>query len=264
VYSVGYFYSAWLRCERHLRARMSSRRVGISPVKRPLCDDAVAVAVAVPSSPVRCPICGLDLSGTFEADRDAHADACASALSQRANDGNDTSSVHNAVAVTNADDDDDDLIVVRDDFEERRAEMASSSSSARILGSETIEAWLTRIGMVKYFALYVSEDLLDVEIARECTEEDLVGIGVRKEDARVLARCGALASSAKRHQPTVAASTHPVIVRRIAREALAAAKLRAQTNAERLWDVAKGAEDPAPRGRGESLPHISRLLPKPT
>ena len=157
---------------------MSSRRVGISPVKRPLCDDAVAVAVAVPSSPVRCPICGLDLSGTFEADRDAHADACASALSQRANDGNDTSSVHNAVAVTVADDDDDDdddLIVVHDDFErltERRAETASSSSSARILGSETIEAWLTRIGMVKYFALYVSEDLLDVEIARECTDQD--------------------------------------------------------------------------------------------
>lgn len=247
---------------------MSSRRVGISPVKRPLRDDDDDVAV--PSSPVRCPICGLDLSGTFEADRDAHADACASALSQRANDGNDTSSVHNAVAVTVADDDDDDdddLIVVHDDFErltERRAETASSSSSARILGSETIEAWLTRIGMVKYFALYVSEDLLDVEIARECTEEDLVGIGVRKEDARVLARCGgALASSAKRHQPTAAASTHPLIVRRTAREALAAAKLRAETNADRLWDVAKGAED-APRGRGESLPHISRLLPKPT
>jgi hypothetical protein len=246
---------------------MSSRRVGISPVKRPLRDDDDDVAV--PSSPVRCPICGLDLSGTFEADRDAHADACASALSQRANDGNDTSSAHNAVAVTNADDDDDDdLIVVHDDFErvtERRAEMASSSLSARILGSETIEAWLRRIGMVKYFALYVSEDLLDVEIARECTEEDLVGIGVRKEDARVLARCGgALASSAKRHQPTAAASRHPVIVRRIAREALAAAKLRAETNAESLWDVAKGAEDPVPRGRGESLPHISRLLPKPT
>jgi len=242
-------------------ARMSSRRAGVSPVRRPPAIESIARDTSRPSTPpsiapVRCPICDVDLSASALCEREAHADACASALSQRSpNAGNATAS-------------DDDPIVV---YELRRgdaadANVASSSAPARLVDTrlgrfETVEAWLARIGMhARYFELYVREDLLDVEIARECTEEDLRSIGVSEEDSRVLARCGAVSAPPRRSRGRELPTNDVAVAsRRPTRDALARAKLRAEASTERLWDVARGN---AERGRGESLPAISRLLPK--
>ena len=70
------------------------------------------------------------------------------------------------------------------------------------------------------------------------------------EDARALAFCGGAPPKwcAKQSSPD------RIVTR--ARSAIARAREAAASNVERLWDVARGAEN---RGRGESLPSMDRL-----
>ena len=127
----------------------------------------------------------------------------------------------------------------------------AATTDRAIKSTETVEMWLHRIGMSAYFQpLYVKEDLLDVVDARECSAEDLVSVGVDAEDARALAFCGGAPPKwcAKQSSPD------RIVTR--ARSAIARAREAAASNVERLWDVARGAEN---RGRGESLPSMDRL-----
>lgn len=238
-----------------------SRRDAISPEHR----SGLATLSERSLEAVSCPVCGLDLTHAALHERERHADSCATALSQldhvTQEDGNDE-----------IDDEDDELAALVDDINRRReleaASVAARASSARattsaadraIRRTETIEAWLDRIGMIAYFyPLFVTEDLLEVELAKLCSAEDFVAVGVDAEDARALAHCGGPPPKwLARPQATVANTEGP---RTRARTAMDIARATAASSSERLWDVARGVDG---RGRGESLPSIDRFRRQP-
>jgi hypothetical protein len=133
----------------------------------------------------------------------------------------------------------------------KKASRATTSGSASaIQDGETVERWLHRIGYAPYYhPLYVKEELLDVEIAKECSAMDLMSVGVDAEDARALAHCGGAPPD------TIANVPQTTTVPRT-RSALQRAREIAVANDDSLWAVARGAEN---RGRGESLPSIERF-----
>jgi hypothetical protein len=193
-------------------------------------------------------VCGVDLSGVSFDARERHASACADTLSQldhvSQEDGNDEF--------------DDDLIALVDEIDRKReleaakkASQATTSGEALAIQSgETVESWLNRIGYAPYFRpLYVKEELLDVDLAKECSAMDLMSVGVDAEDARALAHCGGAPPETIANVPdaTTIARTRSAMQR--AREIAAASD-------DSLWAVARGAEN---RGRGESLPAIERF-----
>ncbi len=131
-----------------------------------------------------------------------------------------------------------------------------------ILSTEDIHDWLKRIGMERYFeSLYVKEDLLDVSVARECSKEDLMSVGVSEADALVLAFCGgeppdAFIRDEPPRRPRTVSKPKITAPKTRSRTALELAKATANSNSEQLWSIAKGV---ANRGRGESLPSIDRF-----
>jgi hypothetical protein len=221
---------------------MSSRRHAISPVRR---NGDQATSNAVGSESTSCPVCGVDLNGVSFDARSRHAATCAETLSQ----------LDHVTQEDGNDEYDDDLIALVDEIDRKReleaakkASRATTSGSASAIQSgETVERWLHRIGYAPYFhPLYVKEELLDVEIAKECSAMDLMSVGVDAEDARALAHCGGAPPDTISNVPQ--STTVPSAMQR-AREIAA-------SNDDSLWAVARGAEN---RGRGESLPSIERF-----
>ena len=234
-----------------------SRRDAISPEHRP----GLATLSERSLEAVYCPVCGIDLTHAALHERERHADSCATALSQldheTQEDGNDE-----------IDDEDDELAALVDDIDRKReldaaavaaraarARATTSAADRAIRRTETIEAWLDRIGMIAYFyPLFVNEDLLEVELAKSCSAEDLIAVGVDAEDAHVLAHCGGPPPKWLVQTEKTAPSNEGPRTR--ARTAMDIARATAASSSERLWDVARGADG---RGRGESLPSIDRF-----
>ena len=180
----------------------TSQRTAVSPVRR-------RVRVC---EPVSCPSCGLDLTHAPLVDRERHADGCERALTQldeedertrRAEE--DGVAIEGGLVAWNAlEEPDDTMIALVDALEARRGRATNAETSAlsghrtekaggrtAIGVGETIEQWLTRLGMAKYYhAVFVKEDLLEVRDARECSKEDFMSVGVSEVDADVLAFCG--------------------------------------------------------------------------
>lgn len=243
------------------RARMS-RRAAVSPERRPWSLDPKGTD----GPSVSCPVCGVDLTSFSVHKRETHADECAHELSQldletHEEDGDDEIDEKNVFDV----DDARETIKIRArELEEAHARRLASGTttsgdaSRAIRPTETIEMWLERIGMLAYFCpLFVEEDLLDVDVAKECSAEDFVFVGVAEEDARILAHCGGPAPEWL--TPKTISDVNASRPRTRARAAMELALATSAANDERLWDVARGADG---RGRGESLPALSRLLPR--
>ena len=226
---------------------MSSRRHAISPVRRNG-DQATSRTAVGSSESTSCPVCGVDLNGVSFDARSRHAATCAETLSQ----------LDHVTQEDGNDEFDDDLIALVDEIDRKReleaAKKASrattSGSASAIQDGETVERWLHRIGYAPYYhPLYVKEELLDVEIAKECSAMDLMSVGVDAEDARALAHCGGAPPD------TIANVPQTTTVPRT-RSAMQRAREIAVANDDSLWAVARGAEN---RGRGESLPSIERF-----
>lgn len=239
---------------------MSARRDAISPARR--ADESTAArasVIVIDDEETACPVCGINLRDVPALEAERHARGCALALSQL-----DAETPEVGDDDLEADELEDQFAAVVDAIDRKRALEAAAqslrettrqtnaaSTDRAIKSTETVEMWLRRIGMSAYFQpLYVKEDLLDVVDARECSAEDLVSVGVDAEDARALAFCGGAPPKwcAKQSSPD------RIVTR--ARSAIARAREAAASNVERLWDVARGAEN---RGRGESLPSMDRL-----
>ena len=226
---------------------MSSRRHAISPVRRNG-DQATSRTAVGSSESTSCPVCGVDLNGVSFDARSRHAATCAETLSQ----------LDHVTQEDGNDEFDDDLIALVDEIDRKReleaAKKASrattSGSASAIQDGETVERWLHRIGYAPYYhPLYVKEELLDVEIAKECSAMDLMSVGVDAEDARALAHCGGAPPDTISNVPQ--STTVPRT-----RSAMQRAREIAASNDDSLWAVARGAEN---RGRGESLPSIERF-----
>ena len=236
---------------------MSARRDAISPARRAdASTTARAAVIDIDDEETACPVCGINLLDVPALEAERHARGCALALSQL-----DAETLEGENVDELEDDElEDAFAAVVDEIDRKRALEAAAQSlrettrpttDRAIKPNETVEMWLRRIGMSAYFQpLYVKEDLLDVVDARECSAEDLVSVGVDANDARALAFCGGAPPKWCSSRP----SSDRVVTR--ARSAIARAREAAASNVERLWDVARGAEN---RGRGESLPSIDRL-----
>lgn len=213
-------------------------------------------------------------------DRERHAEECEAVLTQL--DDEDNERDDGGDGDDELDDDlDDKLFMLVDQIDARRRNpvVAAETSKAKeeekdddvefkverraIRGAEDIHDWLKRIGMERYFeSLYVKEDLLDVSVARECSKEDLMSVGVSEVDALVLAFCGgeppddAFTRDEPPPRPRMVPKPKITAPKTRSRTALELAKATANSNSEQLWSVAKGVAD---RGRGESLPSIDRF-----
>ena len=213
-------------------------------------------------------------------DRERHAEECEAVLTQL--DDEDNERDDGGDGDDELDDDlDDKLFMLVDQIDARRLNpvVAAETSKAKeeekdddvefkverraIRGAEDIHDWLKRIGMERYFeSLYVKEDLLDVSVARECSKEDLMSVGVSEVDALVLAFCGgeppndAFTRDEPPPRPRMVPKPKITAPKTRSRTALELAKATAKSNSEQLWSVAKGVAD---RGRGESLPSIDRF-----
>lgn len=214
-------------------------------------------------------------------DRERHAEECEAVLTQL--DDEDNERDDGGDGDDELDDDlDDKLFMLVDQIDARRRNpvAAAETSEAKeeekddddvefkverraIRGAEDIHDWLKRIGMERYFeSLYVKEDLLDVSVARECSKEDLMSVGVSEADALVLAFCGgeppddAFTRDEPPPRPRMVPKPKITAPKTRSRTALELAKATANSNSEQLWSVAKGVAD---RGRGESLPSIDRF-----
>ena len=236
--------------------RMSARRDAISPARRADASTTVrAPVIDIDDEETACPVCGINLLDVPALEAERHARGCALALSQL-----DAETLEDGNDELEDDELEDAFAAVVDEIDRKRALEAAAQSlrettrpttDRAIKSTETVEMWLRRIGMSAYFQpLYVKEDLLDVVDARECSAEDLVSVGVDAEHARALAFCGGAPPKWCSSRP----SSDRVVTR--ARSVIARARGAAASNVERLWDVARGAEN---RGRGESLPSIDRL-----
>jgi len=226
---------------------------------------------------VMCPTCGLDLTHAPLMDRERHAEECEAVLTQLDDEDNERD---DGDGDDELDDDlDDKLFMLVDQIDAcRRKRVADAETSKEkekedvdvefkverraILSTEDIHDWLKRIGMERYFeSLYVKEDLLDVSVARECSKEDLMSVGVSEADALVLAFCGgeppdAFIRDEPPRRPRAVSKPKITAPKTRSRTALELAKATANSNSEQLWSIAKGV---ANRGRGESLPSIDRF-----
>jgi hypothetical protein len=224
-----------------------------------------------------CPTCGLDLTHAPLMDRERHAEECEAVLTQLDDEDNERD---DGDGDDELDDDlDDKLFMLVDQIDAcRRKRVADAETSKEkekedvdvefkverraILSTEDIHDWLKRIGMERYFeSLYVKEDLLDVSVARECSKEDLMSVGVSEADALVLAFCGgeppdAFIRDEPPRRPRTVSKPKITAPKTRSRTALELAKATANSNSEQLWSIAKGV---ANRGRGESLPSIDRF-----
>ena len=231
---------------------------------------------------VTCPTCGLDLTHAPLMDRERHAEECEAVLTQL--DDEDNERDDGGDGDDELDDDlDDKLFMLVDQIDARRRNPVAAAETSKakeeekdddddvefkverraIRSAEDIHDWLKRIGMERYFeSLYVKEDLLDVSVARECSKEDLMSVGVSEADALVLAFCGgeppddAFTCDEPPPRPRMAPKPKITAPKTRSRTALELAKATAKSNSEQLWSVAKGVAD---RGRGESLPSIDRF-----
>ena len=213
-------------------------------------------------------------------DRERHAEECEAVLTQL--DDEDNERDDGGDGDDELDDDlDDKLFMLVDQIDARRRNPVAAAETSKakeeekdddvefkverraIRGAEDIHDWLKRIGMERYFeSLYVKEDLLDVSVARECSKEDLMSVGVSEVDALVLAFCGgeppddAFTRDEPPPRPRMVPKPKITAPKTRSRTALELAKATANSNSEQLWSVAKGVAD---RGRGESLPSIDRF-----
>lgn len=213
-------------------------------------------------------------------DRERHAEECEAVLTQL--DDEDNERDDGGDGDDELDDDlDDKLFMLVDQIDARRLNPVAAAETSKakdeekdddvefkverraIRGAEDIHDWLKRIGMERYFeSLYVKEDLLDVSVARECSKEDLMSVGVSEVDALVLAFCGgeppddAFTRDEPPPRPRMVPKPKITAPKTRSRTALELAKATANSNSEQLWSVAKGVAD---RGRGESLPSIDRF-----